>query len=121
MPLGYWSCIETLVAIMCACLPDCRFFFTRLVPGFVQKSFLSKSYWTLGGSAATSQQRKGTHGSSGKDEESAIRVTTNVTATSSHKAKDSPVTPVSINLTEVKRQRTGDDHDDIYDDNEMRV
>ncbi|KAL2283109.1 hypothetical protein FJTKL_10211 [Diaporthe vaccinii] len=34
MPLAYWSCAETLVAIMCACLPDSRFFFSRLVPKF---------------------------------------------------------------------------------------
>lgn len=34
MPLAYWSCIETLVAIICACLPDSRFFFSRLVPKF---------------------------------------------------------------------------------------
>ncbi|KAI3396297.1 hypothetical protein diail_12319 [Diaporthe ilicicola] len=34
MPLAYWSCIETMVAIMCACLPDSRFFFSRLVPKF---------------------------------------------------------------------------------------
>jgi hypothetical protein len=32
MPLAYWSCIETLTAIICACLPDSRFFFSRLVP-----------------------------------------------------------------------------------------
>lgn len=34
MPLAYWSCAETLVAIMCACLPDSRFFFSKLVPKF---------------------------------------------------------------------------------------
>lgn len=34
MPLAFWSCAETMVAIMCACLPDSRFFFSRLVPRF---------------------------------------------------------------------------------------
>lgn len=43
MPLAYWSCAETLVAIMCACLPDSRFFFSRLVPKFY-KTLASSIY-----------------------------------------------------------------------------
>lgn len=31
-PLGYWTDFEASIAIICACLPDSRFFFSRLIP-----------------------------------------------------------------------------------------
>ncbi|POS72588.1 CFEM domain-containing protein [Diaporthe helianthi] len=48
MPLAIWSCIETLVAIMCACLPDSRFFFSRLVPNFYKTLSSSIHYKSSG-------------------------------------------------------------------------
>lgn len=31
-PLGYWTDFEACIAVICACLPDSRFFFSRLLP-----------------------------------------------------------------------------------------
>jgi hypothetical protein len=52
MPLAYWSCAETLVAIMCACLPDSRFFFSKLVPKFYRT--LSSSIYHKSSNRASS-------------------------------------------------------------------
>lgn len=96
MPLAYWSCIECLTAILCACLPDCRFFFSRLVPTFYRAVASSvrgrdrtsrkdsrggssvpgsaTSYWTLEAGAGSSQapSRQGRRGSGEKKGEVAI-------------------------------------------------
>jgi hypothetical protein len=66
MPLAYWSCVETLTAIICASLPDSRFFFLRLVPQFYtsvvspsrKSSSVTRSYWTLGGTSTQSSYRQ---------------------------------------------------------------
>lgn len=31
-PLGYWTLYEACIAVICACMPDSRFFFSRLLP-----------------------------------------------------------------------------------------
>lgn len=31
-PLGYWTNFEASIAVICACVPDSRFFLSRLIP-----------------------------------------------------------------------------------------
>lgn len=33
-PLGYWTDFEASIAVICACVPDSRFFLSRLIPSW---------------------------------------------------------------------------------------
>jgi len=83
MPLAYWSCIETLVAIICACLPDSRFFFSSLVPKFYKsvassyKVSTPSSYSTLSGSSKPSSRQAG---KVAKDDLEKIELETDITS-----------------------------------------
>ena len=83
MPLAYWSCIETLVAIMCACLPDSRFFFSSLVPKFYKsvassyKTSTPSSYSTLSGSSKPSSRQAG---KAARDDLEKIELETDITS-----------------------------------------
>lgn len=60
-PLGYWTDFESCVAVICACLPDSRFFFSRLIPktfGWNTTKDSAKSPYQLTDLSARSARQK---------------------------------------------------------------
>lgn len=43
-PLGYWTNFEASIAVICACVPDSRFFLSRLIPKTFGWRWCAKDY-----------------------------------------------------------------------------
>lgn len=71
-PLGYWSDFEAFIAIICACLPDSRFFIGHMKPQFLS----SRRKTTSGGSPHVASASSWYSRKSGGKKAGVISVTT---------------------------------------------